>query len=250
MAFVGAETAFQDGRRAGCSTMIVTEDEVSIVCSLRRWPDDQSEEQLRWHLIDGRNLTAFTTSGGAYGGGIRAGKLRNLDGSWRFSGSASGSVKLICSMADREIMNLDVPLISAPTSPHRLVIRSAQHRPPASERNLFRELFVQIRSHWPAERAAADRVELPSSSVDLSGHGIEIIAIEHWAGVRALLARFPSAGWHTRAENPPVWWQVEIDGIGTHAVLLTSATGATGLLARLVLADDRSPGVPTDEPAR
>lgn len=244
MAVVGAETAFSDGRRVGCSTIVVTEEEVSVVFSLRRWPDDQSEGQLRWQLIDsGRTLTPF---GGGYGGGAKPDEPRDLDGSWRFSAPASDRVQLICSLGDREILNLDVPIASAPTSSHHLVVRSAHHRPPASER----EHFVQVRSHWPPERAVADHIETPASSIDLSGQGMEIIAIEHWAGVRVLLARFPAEEPHSGIEGSPVWWQVEIDGIVTNAVLFSAATGASGLLAWLVLADDMSPATSTGETTR
>lgn len=243
MAVVGAETAFGDGRRVGCSTMVVTEEEVSVVFSLRRWPDDQSEGQLRWQLVDSQSGRTLTPFGGGYGGGAKPDEPRDLDGSWRFSGSVSDRVQLICSLGDREILNLGVPIISAPTSSHHLVVRSAQHRPPASER----ELFVQVRSRWPPERAAADRIEIPASSIDLSDQGMEIIAIEHWAGVPVLLARFPAEERHAGIEGSPVWWQMNIDGIDTNAVLFSSATGASGLLAWLVLADNMSPGTSTAE---
>ena len=223
--------------------MVVTEEEVSVVFSLRRWPDDQSEGQLRWQLVDSRSGRTLTPLGGGYGGGTKPDEQRDLDGSWRFSGSASDRVQLICSLGHREILNLGVPIVSAPMSSHHLVVRSAQHRPPASER----ELFVQVRSRWPPERAAADRIEIPASSIDLSGQGMEIIAIEHWAGVRVLLARFPAEERHTGIEGSPVWWQMEIDGIDTNAVLFSSASGASGLLAWLVLADNMSPGTSTAE---
>ncbi len=243
VAVVGAETAFSDGRRVGCSAIVVTEEEVSVLFSLRRWPDDQSEGQLRWQLVDSRSGRSLTPWGGGYGGGGKPGEPRDLDGSWRFSGAVSGNVELICSMGDREILTLDVQIASAPTSSHHLVVRSARHRPLASER----EHFGQARSRWPPERAVADRIEIPASSIDLSGHGIEIIAIEHWAGVRVLLASFPNEEPHTGIEGSPVWWQLEIDGIETAAVLFSAATGASGLLAWLVLADDSSPGTSTGE---
>lgn len=237
VAVVGAETEFSDGRRVGCSAIVVTAEEVSVLFSLRRWPDDQSEGQVRWQVVDSDSGRVLTPWGGGYGGGAKPDEPRGLDGNWRFSGPVSGSVELICSMGDREILHLDVPIRSAPTSPHHLIVRSARHRPRASER----EHFVQIRSQWPPERAVADRIEVPASSIDLSGHGIEIIAIEHWAGVRVLLARFLAEEPHTGIEGSPVWWQLEIDGIETAAMLVSAATGASGLLAWLLLADDRSP---------
>jgi hypothetical protein len=52
---------------------------------------------------------------------------------------------------------------------------------------------------------------------------------------------------HTGIEGSPVWWQLAIDGIETAAVLFSAATGASGLLAWLVLADEMSPGTSTGE---
>lgn len=62
-----------------------------------------------------------------------------------------------------------------------------------------------------------------------------------------LLARFLAEEPHTGLEGSPVWWQLEIDGIETAAVLVSAATGASGLLAWLVLTDDRSPDTSTDQ---
>lgn len=226
--------------------MVVSEGEVSVLFSLRRWPDDESEGHMRWQLVDERNGRALTPHGGGYGGGNKPGELRDLDGSWRFSGAVSGSVELKCSIDDREILRIDVPIISAPTSPHHLVIRAAPHRPPASER----ALFDRVRSHWPPVRATADRIETPASSSDLSGHGMEIIAIEHWAASRSCLARLPDEDRHTGIEGAPVRWLLQIDGIQTDAVLISSETSASGLLARLVLVDDMPLRTSTSAPAR
>jgi hypothetical protein len=100
---------------------------------------------------------------------VKPDEPRDLDGSWRFSGSASGSVQLFCSLGNREILKLQVPVISAPTSSHHLVVRSAQHRPPASERRSFCRTDPAGRPNEPSLIAS----RYPSSSIDLSGHGME-----------------------------------------------------------------------------
>ena len=64
-----------------------------------------------------------------------------------------------------------------------------------------------------------------------------------------LLARFLAEEPHTGIEGSPAWWQLEIDGIDTAAVLFSAATGASGLLAWLVLSDHRSPDTSTGQTA-
>lgn len=64
-----------------------------------------------------------------------------------------------------------------------------------------------------------------------------------------LLTLLPDEERHTGVEAPPVWWQVEIDGTETAAMLFGAASGASGLLAWLVLADDM-PRVAQRQPHR
>lgn len=75
---------------------------------------------------------------------------------------------------------------------------------------------------------------------------MEIVAFEQWGEVRTALTRFLDEERHTALEGLPVWWQLDIDGVARRAVLFSSGTGASGLLASLVLGDEIPHGTSTE----
>lgn len=219
--------------RVGYSALLMDEHQTVVRFAVRNWPDE-APLRVEWSLLDADTGRMLGDRGGGWGGVTADGRISG-DGFWIFETTNASRLSVRCTRDGHPLLE-DVLLLSVfEPSVAAVVAKAADNLPGSADR------IGHLRSaiDWPSKRAVADRIDGVVSSTDLTGLGLDVLAIEHWGPVRRLIASAPTAV-EASQHHLARWWTFEIDETLNRAVMQGSTNTDEGALLDFLLLPDPS----------
>lgn len=210
----------------------MNEHQTVVRFALRNWPDER-RLRVEWTLLEVDTGEALGDGGGGWGGVTNDGRISG-DGFWSFEATTASRLSLCCTVDGHQVLDEVASLSAIEPSGVAVVAASADDLPGSADRIGHLHSVID----WPPERAVADRIDDVGASTDLTGLGLDVLAIEHWGPVRRLIAAAPAVRLQAPQDHLPGWWSFEIDSALHRAVMQGSTTTADGALFDFLLLPD------------